>query len=233
MKNVWIAVAACALAFASSTAHAKSACDVHHLGYTKAQCDECTNMTWSVSRVFPNGTCVASPPPAASRIAPKKMPVHAPAPPATPAKMPCDIHHLGYTKAECDKCSNMRWNVTVVTPKGQCASTAAPQQINLGGASKGGGTMTAPAPQPTSASCTLTNWGGATLPLNAPNFSMTGARVTACAKGYDLMKSKLHCSTGVPATPVNAPTTNVTCDRTTGVGGNTQVTINGQPCCLH
>src|SRR5437016_7001550 len=63
-----IAGAACVLNFASVPVQAKSACDIHHLGYTKAQCDECANMTWSVSRVFPAGACVATQAPPPARI---------------------------------------------------------------------------------------------------------------------------------------------------------------------
>jgi hypothetical protein len=144
------------------------------------------------------------------------------------AKSVCDIHHLGYTKAQCDQCSNMRWSVSKVFPQGECVGTTPPAPINLGGGGKG------PAPTPAGASCTLTNWGGATIPLAAPNFSGTGVRISVCAKGYDLAKSQLKCSTGVPATAFNAPTTNVTCNKTTGAPVfNPQVTINGRPCCLN
>lgn len=233
MKTFWIAAAACVLYFAGAAAHAKNVCDVHHLGYTKAQCEECSNMTWSVSRVFPNGTCVAAAAPKPVTIVGGERGV----PPAPGPKVLCNIQHPGYTKAECDRCMNMHWSVTRMNPKGTCVGppkqpiTTSATGRPIGQASGGGGA--GPAPTPAAGGCTLTSWGGATLPLNAPNFSMTGARVTACSKGYDLSKSHLHCSTGVPATPPNAPTTNVTCNMTTGVGGNTQVTINGQPCCLN
>jgi len=229
MKSIWVAAVACVAGFAGVSVDAAGVCDIHRLGYTKAQCDECSNMKWEVTRAFPKGACVAV---AAAARAPVNAGVQKPAPAAAAPKTVCDIHHLGYTKAECDKCSNMSWNVTKVTPQGQCASTAPPQTINIGGK---GSTPAPTPPKPTTAaaSCTLTNWGGATLPLNAPNFSGTGVKLTVCSKGYDLAKSQLHCSTGVPATAFNAPTTNVTCNKTTGVGGNTQVTINGKPCCLN
>ena len=71
--KLWIAGAASVLTFASVPVHAKGLCDVHHLGYTKNQCDQCTNMTWSVSRVFPAGACVAT-------TAPTPTPVPAPTP---------------------------------------------------------------------------------------------------------------------------------------------------------
>ena len=226
MKAIWIAAAACLLSFASAAAHAKNVCDVHHLGYTKAQCEECSNMTWSVSRVFPNGTCVATNPQTKPIVVGGEKGV---APPQAPRVL-CNVQHSGYTKAECDRCMNMTWNA-----KGVCVSKGTPQSVTTSGAPKGIFATPPKGTTPTAAAggCTLTSWGGATLPLNAPNFSMTGTRVTACSKGYDLAKSQLHCSTGVPATPPNAPTTNVTCNKTTGVGGNTQVTINGQPCCLN
>jgi len=224
MKTFWIAATACVLGFASAAVPAKTLCDIHHLGYTKAQCDQCSNMTWSVSRIFPKGECAANAAPAtagANRTVPPPAPVT--------LKSICDIHHLGYTKAQCDQCSNMRWSVTSVTPRGECVSTAPPQTINLG-STKG----LPPPPKPAAASCTLTNWGGATIPLSAPNFSGTGVRVSVCSKGYDLAKSQLKCSTGVPATAFNYPTTNVTCNKTTGAPVfNPQVTINGRPCCLN
>jgi hypothetical protein len=139
--------------------------------------------------------------------------------------MLCDIHHLGYTKAQCDTCSNMTWSVSKPFPQGVCASTAPPQPI-----------ATAPKPPtstPATPSCTPTNWGGATVPLAAPNFSLTGVRVTACSKGYNFAKSQFTCSTGVPAMPANAPTTNITCNKTTGAPiFNPQVVISGRPCCL-
>lgn len=221
MKTVSIAAAACLLGLASFAAHSKSPCDIHHLGYTQAQCDECSNMTWSVSRVFPRGQCVATTPPAPITIGG----VTRGAAPTLPAKMACDIHHLGYTQAQCDECSNMTWSVSRVFPRGTCVSTAPAQTLTIashpGGAAPGG------------AACTLTSWGGATIPLRSPNFSGTGVRVSVCSKGYDLAKSHFQCSTGVPATAFNYPTTNVTCNKTTAVGGNPQVTINGQPCCLN
>ncbi len=228
MKKFWIAGAAWILGLASVAAHAKSVCDIHHLGYTKAQCDACSNMTWSVSRIFPRGTCVSTATPQPVKVGGANKGTA----PAAPAKSACDIHHLGYTQAQCDHCSNMKWSVTPYTPRGECVSTAPPQALNLGGATKGG----APKPTPVSAgsSCTLTNWGGATLPLSAPNFSGTGVRIGVCSKGYDLAKSQLKCSTGIPATAFNAPTTNVTCNKTTGAPVfNPQVTINGRPCCLN
>ncbi len=214
MKILWMAGAACALAFAGSTAHAKAVCDIHHLGYTQAQCDECTNMTWSVSRIFPKGTCVATAAPQAARQ------------PAPPPKRPCDIHHLGYTKTQCDECSNMTWSVSKVFPQGTCVSTAPPPTLNTG--------TRPPTPTPAGPACTPTPWGGATVPLAAPNFSLTGVKVTACTKGYVFARSQFTCSNGVPAMPANAPTTNITCNRTTGPGGvfNPQVMINGTPCCI-
>ncbi|HXS51768.1 MAG TPA: hypothetical protein VN782_04495 [Usitatibacter sp.] len=214
MKTLWIAGAACVVQLATVPAHAKALCDIHRLGYTQAQCDECANMTWSVSRVFPRGTCV-------STAAPQPVTIGKPVP--APAKKSCDMHHLGYTQAQCDQCSNMRWSVSKVFPRGECVGTAQPQPIATGG--KAG--------SPAGASCTLTSWGGATIPLSAPNFSGTGVRVGACSKGYDLAKSQLHCSTGIPAQAFNYPTTNVTCNKTTGAPVfNPQVTINGRPCCL-
>jgi hypothetical protein len=221
MKTLRIACAVCILGFASVTAHAKNVCDIHHLGYTKDQCEQCSNMTWSVTRVTPKGECVSTAPPQTLNVRPAGLP---PAPP----KAPCDIHHLGYTETECDKCSNMTWSVSKVFPRGTCVSTAPPQKLNLTPV-KSGGTMPPAAPS----NCTPTHWGGATLPLAAPNFSGTGARVGVCSKGFDLAKSQFQCSTGVPAPAFNAPTTNITCNKTTGVGGNTQVTINGTPCCLN
>ena len=126
----------------------------------------------------------------------------------------CDIHHLGYTKTECGMCFNMTWSVTKYFPRGVCVSNGR-----------------FPFAMPT-ASCTPTPWRGATLPLNAPNFSTTGVRISVCRNGYNLGMSQLKCSTGFPATAINSPTTNVTCSSTTAVGGNPQVTINGIPCCL-
>jgi hypothetical protein len=221
--KILLSMAACVFGLACIPAHAKGLCDIHRLGYTKAQCDECANMTWSVSRVFPAGACVST---AASQPIQARRPV--PTPPA-PLKRPCDIHHLGYTEAQCNQCSNMTWGVSKVFPKGVCVSTTPPAPIAVGGKA------TTPTPTPAAGpACTLTNWGGATVALAAPNFSMTGVRVTACSKGYVLARSQLTCSTGVPATPPNAPTTNVTCNRTTGApGGNPQVTINGRPCCIN
>ena len=134
---------------------------------------------------------------------------------AAQAQSVCDTHHLGYTQAECDKCSNMTWSVSRVFPRGVCTATTA---------SPWGG---APA-----TTCTLTRWGGATLPLRAPNFSGTGAPVSVCRNGYDLAKSQFRCSTGTPAQAFNAPTTNITCNHTIAVGGNPQVTITGSPCCI-
>ncbi len=151
MKTLWIATAVCVLSFASVSVHAKSVCDIHRLGYTKTQCDQCSNMTWSVSRVFPAGACVATtaPPPTTiggtNRGTTPTVPVH--------AKSVCDIHHLGYTKAQCDECSNMRWSVSKVFPKGECVGTAAPPPITIGGAHPG------TTPTPAASSCTLTNWG--------------------------------------------------------------------------
>ena len=219
MKTLWIAFAVCVLGFSSIPAHAKSACDPHRLGYTKAQCDECSNMAWTVSRVFPKGECVAAAVPAPAPAGGRgTMPTAA-------AKSPCDIHHLGYTQSQCDKCSNMTWSVSKVFPGGVCVSNAPPAPIAIGG--KG------TSPAPAGASCTLTNWGGATVPLKAPNFSGTGVPVSVCSKGYDLAKSQLKCSTGVPVVAFNYPKTNVSCNKTTAVGGNPQVTINGRPCCLN
>lgn len=221
MKAVSIAAAACVACLASLAAHSKSACDIHRLGYTQAECDECSNMTWSISRVFPRGVCVSTTAPPASRIgeAPNVR---------IPVKAACDIHHLGYTKAQCEKCSNMAWSVSKVFPQGTCVSTARPQTLSIAGRPG-----TTPPSASGGASCTLTSWGGATIPLSSPNFSGTGVRVGVCAKGYDLARSQFQCSTGVPATAFNYPTTNVTCNRTTAVGGNPQVTINGRPCCLN
>jgi hypothetical protein len=219
MKTSWMALAACVLGFAGAAVHAKSVCDIHRLGYTKAQCDQCSNMTWSVSRVFPKGECV-------STAAPQPITIGK-GTPAVPVKGVCDIHNLRYDKAQCEHCSNMTWSVTKVFPQGKCVSTSAPQPITIGG---GHGTT----PKPAGASCTLTNWGGATLPLSAPNFSATGVHVSVCSKGFDLAKSQFRCSTGVPVGAFTAPTTNVTCNKTTGApGGNPQVTINGKPCCLN
>lgn len=145
------------------------------------------------------------------------------------AKSPCDIHRLGYTKAQCDECSNMTWSVSRVFPAGVCVSTAAPPPVTIGGRA---GTSTPPGGMPPSApSCTLTNWGGATLALKAANFSGTGAPIKVCTKGYDLAKSQLRCSTGIPVRAFNYPNTNVSCNKTTAVGGNPQVTIDGRPCC--
>jgi len=187
MKNVLsIAGAACVLGFAAVPAHAKGVCDIHHLGYTKAQCEECSNMTWSVSRVFPAGVCVSTTAPAPVTIGGANG-ARQPSPPAPPTK-------------------------PVLKP-------VAPG--------------TKPPPPPAAPSCTLTSWGGATLPLKAPNFSGTGVQLTVCPKGYDLDKSQLKCSTGVPVRAFNAPSTNVSCNKTTAVGGNPQVTINGRPCCLN
>jgi len=224
MKTLWLAGAICVLGFAGASAHAKGVCDIHRLAYTKAQCDECSNMTWSVSRVFPRGECVATMAPPPVNVG--RTPVgNKPAVPA-PVKAACDIHHLGYTQAQCDLCSNMTWSVSKVFPRGECVGTAAPQPVAIGGA---GGTK----PPAAGASCTLTSWGGATVPLKAPNFSGTGVPVSVCAKGYDLAKSQLQCSTGVPVRAFNYPNTNVSCNKTTAVGGNPQVTINGRPCCLN
>jgi len=222
MKTLVSIAGAAAVCFATFSAQAKGLCDIHHLGYTKAQCEECMNMTWSVSRVFPGGACVAN----AQATSASRIPTTHPA----PAKSACDIHHLGYTKAQCDACSNMTWSVSKVFPAGTCVSTAPPQTINLGGAPKptGGG----PAPAGGS-SCTPTHWGGATIPLKSPNFSGTGVPVSVCSKGYDLAKSKFQCSTGSPVRAFNYPNTNVSCNNTVAVGGNPQVTINGTPCCLN
>jgi hypothetical protein len=217
MKAISMAGVVCVLGFAGVTAHAKIVCDIHHLGYTKAQCDECLNMIWSVSRIFPQGTCV-------STAAPLQPASPGPNKPIT-LKMICDIHHMGYTEAQCNECSNMRWSVTKVTPKGECVGTTAPPPIT---AAPGKGTTPTAGP-----ACTPTHWGGATVPLAAPNFSLTGVRVSACPRGYVFARSQFTCSTGVPATPPNAPTTNVTCNKTTGAPVfNPQVTINGTPCCL-
>jgi hypothetical protein len=216
MNTLRIAAAACMVGLGSLGAHAKSACDIHRLGYTKAQCDECANMTWSVSRVFPAGTCV-------SNAAPQ--PVTIGKAPVAPAKKACDIHHLGYSKAQCDECSNMKWSVSKVFPRGECVGTTPPPTIAMGGK----GTT----PTSAGASCTLTNWGGATLALASPNFSGTGVRVSVCSKGYDLARSQLHCSVGVPVQAFNYPTTNVSCNKTVGAPVfNPQVTISGRPCCL-
>ena len=141
------------------------------------------------------------------------------------AKSGCDVHHLGYTKAQCEGCSNMTWSVSKVFPAGTCVGTAAPAPVTIGG------TSLPTTPKPAASSCTLTHWGGATVPLKAPNFSGTGVPVSVCTKGYDLAKSQLKCSTGVPVRAFNYPNTNVSCNMTTAVGGNPQVTINGTPCC--
>lgn len=222
MKTLWIAGLACVLGFAGVPARAKTLCDVHRLGYTKAQCEQCSNMTWSVSRVFPRGECVSTAAPQTLTIGGANkggVPV--------PAKSVCDLHHLGYTKAQCDRCSNMKWSVSRFTPQGECVSTAPPQSLNLGGGK--GTTPTSNAP-----SCTLTGWGGATLALSLVNFSRTGVRVSVCPKGYDLAKSQFHCSTGVPVRAFDYPTTNVTCNETAGAPVfNPQVTINGRACCLN
>ena len=179
--------AACVLGLAAAPAYAKTVCDIHHLGYTKAQCEQCSNMTWSVSRVFPAGVCVSTkaPPPVTIGGANNARKPPPPAPPTRP----------------------------VLKPAGPGAKP--------------------PSPPPSGPSCTLTSWGGATLPLRAPNFSGTGVQLSVCPKGYDLEKSQLRCSTGVPVRAFNAPNTNVSCNRTTAVGGNPQVTINGRPCCLN
>jgi hypothetical protein len=123
------------------------------------------------------------------------------------AQSVCNTHHLGYTQSECNRCTNMKWSVSRVFPRGVCVSN---------------GTTT----------CTLTRWGGATLPLRAPNFSGTGASISVCRNGYDLSKSQLTCSSGSPARAFNYPNTNVTCNGAGGVGANVQVMINGTPCCI-
>jgi hypothetical protein len=215
MKTLWIAGAVCILGFASAGAQAKVFCDIHHLGYTKAQCDDCTNMRWNVSRVFPQGVC-------ASITQPQPTPT---AKPAVPQKALCDIHHLGYTKAQCDTCTNMVWSVSKIFPQGTCVSTAPPQTIN---------TARGPAPMPPAPACRMASFGG-TLPLSAPNFSGTGWNVGVCPNGYDLARSQLRCTpTGVPARAYNYPNTHVTCNMTTGPGNlaNPQISINGQVCCL-
>jgi hypothetical protein len=128
-------------------------------------------------------------------------------------KSVCDIHHLGYTQTQCGQCVNMTWSVSRVFPRGVCVATG-------------------PAPvTPSAQSCTLTGWGGATLPLRAPNFTTTGASVGVCRSGFDFAKSQFRCSSGT-AVPASAhPTTNVTCSGAMGAGANPQVTINGSPCC--
>ena len=103
MKTLCMIGLASILYFASAATQAKSACDIHHLGYTEKQCSECSNMTWSVSRVFPKGQCV-------STAAPQPVTIAAP----PPAKAACDIHHLGYTQAQCNLCTNMAWSVSKV-----------------------------------------------------------------------------------------------------------------------
>lgn len=181
--------AACVLGFAAGPVHAKNVCDIHHLGYTKAQCEQCSNMTWSVSRVFPAGVCVstAAPPPVTIGGGANT------AKPGTPTPTPKPV---------------LKPAPGTKPPPGAPTPPAAP-------------------------SCTLTNWGGATVPLKAPNFSGTGVPVSVCHKGYDLEKSQFHCSTGVPVRAFNYPSTNVSCNKTTAVGGNPQVTINGRACCLN
>ena len=184
-----IAGGACMLGLAAVPAHAKAVCDIHHLGYTKAQCEQCSNMTWSVSRVFPAGVCVSTNAPASATIG-------------------------GGT--------NTTKPTTTTTPTTPTKPVLKPAPT------------TKPPPTPVAvASCTMTHWGGATVPLKAPNFSGTGVRVSVCSKGYDLEKSQFHCSTGVPVRAFNYPGTNVSCNKTTAVGGNPQVTINGTACCLH
>jgi hypothetical protein len=217
-----IASAACFLSFASVPAHAKSPCDLHHLGYTKAQCDECSNMTWSISKVFPAGVCVSTTAPAPVTIGGATG-----ASRATPTRTVCDLHHLGYTKAQCDECTNMTWSVSRAFPAGVCAAPS----TGLPPPTIGGRTTATNGMPPAATSCTLTNWGGVTLPLRSPNFSGTGAPVTVCTKGYDLAKSQFQCSTGNPVRAFNYPNTNVSCNNTVAVGGNPQVTINGRPCC--
>ena len=180
------------LGFAAVPAHAKNVCDIHHLGYTKAQCEQCSNMSWSVSRVFPAGVCVSNTAPPPVRVGGGNT---APQPTPTPTPKP------------------------VLKPAVKPPPATSP---------KPGPTAT-PAAAP---SCTLTSWGGATVPLKAPNFSGTGVPVSVCGKGYDLEKSQFHCSTGVPVRAFNYPNTNVSCNKTTAVGGNPQVTINGMACCL-
>lgn len=133
---------------------------------------------------------------------------------STHAQGVCDIRRLGYTKAECNTCSNMIWSVSRVFPRGVCVSNG-----------------TSPSGPPTAA-CTPTRWGGATLSLKSGNFSGTGVRISVCKNGYDLGMSNLRCSTGIPARAFNYPNTNVTCNYTTAVGGNPQVTIDGIPCCI-
>ena len=58
-KSVLLAVTLTALA-GMAQAQVKSMCATNHLGYTQAQCNQCSNMTWSVSRVFPRGVCTAT-----------------------------------------------------------------------------------------------------------------------------------------------------------------------------
>lgn len=232
MKTSWIAAVACALTFASATLHAKSACVIRS-GYTKAQCDECSNMKWSVSRAFPKGTCVSTAPPQTLKLnTANKATLPPPAP--APGKSACDIHHLNYTQAECDKCSNMKWSINKIFPRGTCVSTAPPQTLTLGKGVPPKQTTGGMPPTTTAASCTPTHWGGATIPLRSPNFSGTGVPVTVCSKGYDMAKSKFQCSpNGNPVPAYNYPKTNVSCNFTTAVGGNPPVMINGTPCCLN
>jgi hypothetical protein len=67
----------CAFSLAAASASAQSVCDTHHLGYTQSECDRCSNMTWSVSRIFPRGVCVSNGPSAWSAPpAPTCTPTH-------------------------------------------------------------------------------------------------------------------------------------------------------------
>jgi hypothetical protein len=142
------------------------------------------------------------------------------------AQSVCATNHLGYTETECNKCINMEWSVSKVFPRGVCVVKPGSTPTTTGAWGS------PPAPTPTAPSCTLTHWGGATLPLRAGNFSAVGAPVTVCRNGYDLAKSQLKCSNGTPTEAFDAPKTNVTCNHTIGSGSNPQVIISGEPCCL-
>lgn len=218
-----IAAGACVLGFASLPAQAKGICNIQQK-HDQAQCNECSNMKWEITRAAPKGECVSSAPapnlnPAGSRLPPAPVPA--------PPKVVCDIHRLQWTEPECDRCSNMTWSRSSVFPQGKCVSTAAPQTLTLKP-----GTLPPPPTPANAPNCTPTHWGGATLPLAAPNFSGTGAHVGVCSKGFNFAKSQFKCSNGTPVPAFNAPTTNVSCNHTIGAGANPQVTINGTPCCL-
>lgn len=133
------------------------------------------------------------------------------------AQSVCDIHHLGYTQSQCNRCTNMVWSVSRIFPRGVCVGKP--------------GIPIPPNPPPVAGACTPTRWGGATLSLSSPGFSKTGAAIGVCRNGYNLAKSQLRCSSGTPATALNYPNTNVTCSGAMGVGFNPQITIDGTPCC--